>query len=129
MLGGPDIPATGFAIGFDRLADIVELKKADLVRSPDLYVAALGEKSRDMAFNWTCRLGEQGLLASMDFEGRSLKSQMKRANKLKAGYTLIVGDNEIEKGAAILRNMESKEQKPVPLNDLPATILRLITDR
>jgi histidyl-tRNA synthetase len=129
MLEGPDIPATGFAIGFDRLAEIVELAKTDLVRKPDLYIAALGEKSQTMAFNWVCTLGSSGVLASMDFEGRSLKSQMKRANKLDAAYTLIVGDNEIDNGTAILRNMTTKEQTDVPLDRLPETILRLIKDR
>jgi histidyl-tRNA synthetase len=128
MLGGPDIPATGFAIGFDRLAEIFELTKTDLVRKPDLYVAALGEKSRTLAFNWISRLGDQGVLASMDFEDRSLKSQMKRANKMNAAYTLIVGDDEIEKGSVILRNMDTREQKEFPLDNLPETLLRLIKD-
>jgi histidyl-tRNA synthetase len=129
MLGGPDIPATGFAIGFDRLAEIVELTNTDLVRKPDLYVAALGEKSRTMAFSWISRLGDRGVLASMDFEGRSLKSQMKRANKLMAAYTLIVGDDEIGKGSAILRNMNTREQSEVPLDCLPESILRLMKDK
>jgi histidyl-tRNA synthetase len=129
MLGGPDIPATGFAIGFDRLAEIVESSTSDLVRKPDLYIAALGEKSRSMAFHWVCTLGSSGLLASMDFEGRSLKSQMKRADKLAAKYTLIVGDNEIENGSAVLRDMTTKEQVDVPLDRLPENILSLINDR
>ena len=129
MLGGPDIPATGFAIGFDRLAEIVELSKGTLVRKPDLYIAALGEKSQAMAFDWVCTLGEAGVLASMDFAGRSLKSQMKRANKLDAPYALIVGDNEIENGTAILRNMTTKEQTDVSMDQLPEAMLQLIKER
>jgi histidyl-tRNA synthetase len=129
ILGGPDIPATGFAIGFDRLAEIVGLSKPDLVRKPDLYIAALGEKSRSLAFHWVCALGEFGVAASMDFESRSLKSQMKRADRLAATYTLIVGDAETEKGSAILRNMTTKEQRDVPLDRLPETIRSLMKDR
>jgi histidyl-tRNA synthetase len=128
MLGGPDIPATGFAIGFDRLAEIVELSKTDFVRKPDLYIAALGKKSQTMAFDWVCTLGDAGILASMDFAGRSLKSQMKRANKLDAPYALIVGENEIERGTAILRNMTTKEQTDVSMNHLPEAMLKLIKD-
>jgi histidyl-tRNA synthetase len=65
----------------------------------------------------------------MDFEGRSLKSQMKRADRLAAKYTLIVGDAEIEKGSAILRDMTTKEQVDVPLKQLPETVRSLMKDR
>jgi histidyl-tRNA synthetase len=85
----------------------------------------LGEKSQALAFQWVCALGESGFFASMDFAGRSLKSQMKRANRLDAPYTLIVGDNEIESGTAILRNMATKEQTDVPLDHVPEAMLRL----
>jgi histidyl-tRNA synthetase len=126
MLGGPDIPATGFAIGFDRLAELAQLDPEGLARKPDLYVAALGERSRNLAFDWSCKLGKAGVLATMDFEGRSLKSQMKRANKLAAAYALIVGDDEIQRGAAILRDMNTKEQVEVLLSELPQTLLKFI---
>jgi histidyl-tRNA synthetase len=129
MLGGPDIPATGFAIGFDRLAELAQLDSKGLARKPDLYVAALGERSRNLAFDWSCKLGKAGVLAAMDFEGRSLKSQMKRANKLATAYTLIVGDDELQKGAAILRNMSTKEQVEVLLSELPQTLLKLIKNK
>ncbi len=65
----------------------------------------------------------------MDFAGKSLKSQMKRADRLAAGYVLIVGDDELKKGEAILRNMESKEQVTVPLDDLVENIKgKIITE-
>ncbi len=109
-LGGPEIPATGFAIGFDRLAEICGLDVENLLDKPQLFVAALGDRSQSLAFEWVCRLGQAGIRAEMDFSGRSLKSQMKRANRLGAAHVLIVGEDELEKGAAILRNMETKEQ-------------------
>jgi len=121
-LGGPDTPATGFAIGFDRLAEISGIKADDAVRRPDLFLAALGEKSQFMAFEWKCALGLEGISAEMDFADHSLKSQMKRANKLDVPYVLLVGDNEIEEGAVTLRNMETKEQVPIPIDSVVENI-------
>ncbi len=117
-LGGPQIPATGFAIGFDRLAEISGLKSADNYRKPDVFVAALGEKSQSLAFEWICQLGLTGINAEMDFSDKSLKSQMKRADRLGASFVLILGDKELEEKTAMLRNMETKEQISVPLNKI-----------
>jgi histidyl-tRNA synthetase len=127
MLGGPDMPATGFAIGFDRLAEVAGLDNQDFIRKPDLYIAALDAESGAMAFEWICALGTRGIQASMDFEGRSLKSQMKRANRCKARYALIVGEDERNNGKAILRNMTTKEQVDVPLDNLVERIKALLT--
>jgi len=117
-LGGPQIPATGFAIGFDRLAEISGLKPADYCRKPDIFVAALGKKSQSLAFEWICQLGLNGINAEMDFSDKSLKSQMKRADRLGASYVLILGDKELEGGAAILRNMATKEQSSLPIDGM-----------
>jgi histidyl-tRNA synthetase len=117
-LGGPDIPATGFAIGFDRLAELSGLDATEFLQNPDIFIAALGKKSRSIAFEWTCALGREGITAELDFGDKSLKSQMKRADRLSAGYALIVGDNELEQGAAILRNMQTKEQISIPFEGL-----------
>jgi histidyl-tRNA synthetase len=121
-LGGPDIPATGFAIGFDRLTELTGLAAGQFYRKPDIFVAALGEKSRLLAFEWICEFGDEGIRAEMDFAGKSLKSQMKRADRLEAGHVLIVGDDELGKDEAILRNMETKHQVSVPLDDLVANV-------
>jgi histidyl-tRNA synthetase len=125
-LGGPQIPATGFAIGFDRLAEISGLKPADYCRKPDVFVAALGERSQSLAFEWICQLGLTGIGAEMDFSDKSLKSQMKRADRLGSSYVLILGDKELEEKTAILRNMENKEQVSVPLNDIIQTIKNML---
>lgn len=117
-LGGPQIPATGFAIGFDRLAEISGLKPAEFERKPDIFVAAIGEKSQSLAFEWICQLGLTGIGAEMDFSHKSLKSQMKRADRLGATYVLILGDKELEEGAATLRNMATKEQVSLPIDSM-----------
>jgi len=117
-LGGPDIPATGFAIGFDRLTELTGLATGQFYRRPDIFVAALGDKARLLAFEWICALGKEGIRAELDFGGRGLKAQMKQADRLEAGHVLIVGDDELEKGEAILRNMKTKEQVSVPIEGL-----------
>ena len=121
-LGGPDIPATGFAIGFDRLTELTGLAADEFYSKPDIFVAALGDKSRLLAFEWICALGDEGIRAELDFEGKGLKSQMKRADRLEAGHVLIVGDDELEKGEAILRNMATKDQVSVPVDGLVEAI-------
>ena len=75
-----------------------------------------------LAFEWVCAFGNEGLRAELDFGGKSLKSQMKQANRLEARYVLIVGDDELKKGAAVLRNMETKDQVSVPIDGLVEAI-------
>ncbi len=116
MLGGPSIPATGFAIGFDRLVEIAGLKPEECRKTPDVFIAALGPECQARAFQWSCALGVQGITADMDMEDRSLKSQMKRADRMGADYVLIFGENELKGGPAVLRNMDTREQKWIPLD-------------
>jgi histidyl-tRNA synthetase len=122
MLGGPQIPATGFAIGFDRLAEIVSQAGDSFTVTPELYVAALGEQALPLAFEWISKLAQAGIRAEMDFAGRSLKSQMKRADRLGAAHVLIVGDDELEKQNAILRNMTTKAQDEIPFAGILETL-------
>jgi histidyl-tRNA synthetase len=117
-LGGPDLPATGFAIGFDRLAELIADNGVDHARTLDIFVAALGEKSQALAFEWSCAFGLAGIRVEMDMGNRSLKSQMKRANKFAAKHTLIVGEKELEQGSVILRNMATKDQVLLPIENL-----------
>ena len=117
-LGGPQTPATGFAVGFDRLAELVARHRAAVVAAPDLYVAALGEKSRFLAFEWVAALGLEGIRAEMAFDERSLKSQMKRADRLNAARVLILGDRELEQGVALLRNMAAQTQETLSFENI-----------
>ncbi len=124
-LGGPEIPAIGFAIGFDRLVEVALQQKRSLDHGPDVFIAALGEKCRQVAFEWSCDLNRAGISTEMEFADRSLKSQMKRANRLNAAHVLIVGENELAGGEIILRNMDTKEQLALPIEGL----VKLIKDR
>ncbi len=111
-LGGPDVPAIGFAIGFDRLAEVMaQLKKDQKKTGPDIFIIAIGAKAMEYGYLWMSDLNISGIKSEMDFRGRSLKSLMKRADKLNAGHVLIAGEKEIKENAIILRNMNTREQK------------------
>ncbi|MBW2131847.1 MAG: histidine--tRNA ligase [Deltaproteobacteria bacterium] len=125
-LGGPDIPATGFAIGLDRLAEIVKKDSQSAPGRPDVFIAALGGKSREKAFEWACRLGEKGIFAEMDFGDRGLKAQMKRAGKLDARYVIIIGESELSTETAVLRDMAAARQEDVPFSLLLGTVIERI---
>ena len=117
-LGGPDQPGVGFAVGVDRLMELLEARVPDFEKKPHLFLAAIGEQAQNSAFPWLEELRLQGIRVETDFEDRSLKSQMRRANKLGAAFALIVGERELDEGTAVLRNMETKEQEDVPLHNL-----------
>ncbi len=123
QLGGPDQPATGFAIGLDRLAEIVGSRQSPEHTRPALFVAALGEPCAQEAFLWVCRLNLAGVRAEMDFSGRSLKSQMKLADKRQAKHVLIFGEEELREKNVILRNMETKEQVLLPMEGLVEKVM------
>lgn len=118
QLGGPKkIPGIGFAFGMERLVLLLQQKEEEnRTGELDLFVAGLGEKAATTCFPLVNDLRKGGLRVAMDHEGRSLKSQMKQADKAGAGYVFIVGENELEAGLGVLRNMETQEQAEVALS-------------
>ena len=117
-LGGPKLSGIGFGMGITRLIlAMKELGIADVaVPTPDLYIAALGDRATVEALAITERLRCEGRYVECDIVGRSLKAQMKYANKIGAKYTLIIGDSEIDAGRAQLKNMTDGSQTEVQLN-------------
>ena len=122
-LGGPEVPAIGFAIGFDRLAEIVSASTPAAIRAPDLFIASLGERAKTLAFEWTTALGLKGIGASMEYGDKSLKAQMKQANRLGAKQVLIVGESELESGTVVLRDMATKTQRDISLSTIVETLI------
>ncbi len=120
-IGGLDVPGIGFAIGMERLISLLP-KGKEFIQYPDLFVAALGEETYKQAYQLVNQLHLQGIQAELDYEGKSLKSQMRRANKLKARYVLILGEEELKKGRAVLRNMETKSQDEIPIEGVVDTL-------
>ncbi len=115
-LGGPQTPAIGFAIGFDRLAEIVSTCNPAVLKTPDLFIAALGKQAKELAFKWTAELGSNGICTTLEYRRKSLKAQMKQANRAGAGHVLILGESELDSGVAVLRDMAAKTQKEIPLD-------------
>ena len=117
-LGGPPIPGIGFALGVERLTMLLKMQERPAPSGPEIYIAWVGEKARDWAFPLAHRLRRKGLVVEMEGEARSLKSQMRRADKLRATSVLIVGEDELNKGAAALREMATKQQEDVKIDEL-----------
>ncbi len=122
LLGGPDQPAIGFAVGVERVVALLEEKERPTAKHPDLFIAALGEAPERNSFNWVMDLRKSGFWVEMDYTGRGLKSQMKKAGRLGVSKVLIVGDDELAKGKGILRDMDKKVQEEVELSNIVESI-------
>lgn len=122
QLGGPPIPGVGFAMGVERLTMLLRLQERAGANGPAVYFAWIGAQARDWAFPMAHRLRQQGVAVEIEAEPRSLKSQMRRADKLKARAVVILGDDELAKGQAVLRDMASKQQEEILLNNLAAAL-------
>ena len=120
-IGGLEIPGIGFAIGMERLVSLLP-KDREFVQTPQLFIAALGEGTLREAYPIINQLHLRGIRAELDYEGKSLKSQMRRADKLKAQYVLILGEDELKRGKAVLRNMKTKSQEEIALKDMVNTL-------
>jgi histidyl-tRNA synthetase len=124
-LGGPDISGIGFAIGLERLASLIPQQDWKAPAGPHLFIAALGDEAVEKAFALCNRLRMKGIRAEMDYAGRSLKSQMKRADRMNSAYTVLLGEREIEENRALLRNMRTSTQEQVCLDELEETIIKI----
>ncbi len=120
-LGGPALPGIGFAIGVERLV-LMKGEGRIAPEVPQLFIAAMGEEAADQAFVLMTELQRAGIRAEMDYQGKSLKAQMRRANKLKAAYTLILGDEELTSGQVQLKDMTDSSQATVALDSLATTL-------
>lgn len=114
-LGGPrNTPGIGFGMGMERLILLMEQRNQEheaTVARADLFAAALGEQAVLLAVPLIHALRRLGCSAAMEHGSRSLKAQMKQADRVKARFTLIIGEQELERQEAVLRNMDSQEQR------------------
>ena len=126
-IGGPSLSGIGFAAGMDRLVAAMRLSGQELPsrEKPAIYFAALGKRAAAESVKLTQRLREAGIYAECDIVGRSLKAQMKYADKIGAKYTVIIGDNELDAEKAVLKNMADGTQTEVAFSDL----YRILSER
>jgi histidyl-tRNA synthetase len=110
-MGGPDVGACGFALGIDRM--MIVLGKSMVPAGVDIFIATIGQAAYAKAFSILNDLRNNGISCEIDYEKRSLKSQMRTADAMNARFVLIIGEDEIAKGEAALRDMKTKEQVSV----------------
>ncbi len=113
-LGGPAIPGVGFALGVERL--VLAMRDVETALAPDLLLAPIGAAAETSAFRLGRQLRTLGLRVEIEPGSKSLKSHMRRADKLAANFVLILGDDELTRGISILRNMATKAQTELALD-------------
>lgn len=122
-LGGPPTAGVGFALGMERLMLLLSSESQESHQVPLLYLAWIGKEARDRGFPLAHKARRGGFRVEIEGQERSLKSQMRRADKLGARLVLILGPEELEKGKAVLRHMETKQQSEIDLTDLEGNIV------
>ena len=123
--GGKPTPGIGFAVGFERIALALASQGVELA-TPEpvcVYVAGTGAEERDAVFAATLALRQAGVRTEADYQGRSLKSQFKQADKLHATLCVVLGPDEVAAGAATIRDMATHEQVQVPMDGLAAEVV------
>ena len=123
-IGGKPTGAVGFGLGIERLIMILEKQHGAITETPerDVYIGSMGEKGLLKAQSLTYELRKAGIQADCDTVERSVKAQMKYANKIGAKYSVILGDSELESGRVELKDMANSEKSEVALADLPAIL-------
>ncbi len=125
-LGGPEKGACGFAIGVERTVMAIESTPGSGA-AMDIYLATIGEAAYNLGFKLTMELRNSGISAELDYEGKSLKAQMRAANKLGARLVGLIGDDEIRDKSITLRDMSTKEQKAIPQSNFISEIQRMLS--
>ncbi len=119
-IGGPEMPGVGFGMGLERLLLVLESigKLPENEENPEIFLANIGENADLYVQKLVLDLRKDGISAERDYGARSLKAQMKYANKIGARFSAVVGDDDITKGALNVKNMETGESEEVPTEKL-----------
>jgi len=126
-LSGPSTPCFGFALGLERLVSLIPFKEdMNLNKNPDIFLVCLGDAAKTPGFQAVHELRGAGFKVERDYEMASMKSQMRKANKSNCRFTLIIGENEINSGKYVLKNMENSEQHEIEAESLTSEIEKRI---
>jgi histidyl-tRNA synthetase len=119
-LGGRPTPGTGFAGGMERLLLVLEKRKYkfDVQNKPFVFIASIGKDGKRYAIKLAEKIRSNYISCEIDFLNRSLKAQMREANRQNVKYVIIIGEEEIKNGYCILKDMSSGEQKNIPLGEI-----------
>lgn len=120
LLGGPDLPATGFGSGMERIIQTMVKQgvAADTSYQPLLFIIPLGDSAAKICFSLLHQLRQAGIPTQMDFSGKKLGKAMQYANQMRAQYVTIIGDNELQNQEVELKEMSTGETTKVPIEDL-----------
>jgi histidyl-tRNA synthetase len=124
-LGGPPLPSVGWALGVDRTVLALEAEGVEPPgsgRVVDVFAVPLGEAARHMLFGLVLKLRAEGVNADFAFGGKGLKGAMKAADRSGARYALVAGERDLSADLVQLKDLESGEQVPVPIDQLVSTI-------
>jgi histidyl-tRNA synthetase len=121
-LGGPSVPAVGFALGLERVSLMLPEVSSSSLNECLYYVAAFGEKGTPLGLVLLDELRRSGLSAQCDYRATTLKAHLRQADRLKCRYAIFLGDDEAVRGSVILRNLASKAQEELPLAGLPSLL-------
>jgi histidyl-tRNA synthetase len=125
LLGGPAVPAVGFAAGLERIA--MMLPEGSLPPSlPSVYVAAFGSEGNSAGVRLLDALRLAGLSAYTDYRANTLKAHLRQADRSGCRFAVLLGDDEAKSESAVVRNMDSKAQETIAMADLPRYFISLI---
>ncbi|WP_313891750.1 histidine--tRNA ligase [Psychrobacillus sp.] len=129
VLGGPSSPGIGFAMSIERLLLAVEAEKNTWAdnSSLDVYVIGMGEAAKKKVVELVYELRQNNITADQDFLDRKIKTQMKSADRLKAKFVLVIGDDELEKQSAMLKDLSTGNQQLVPFSTLTEQVKNSIS--
>ena len=130
-LGGPKMCGIGFGLGISRLIMLMENTGVEfpLPEKCNLYIGSMGEKASLKAMEIAKTLRDEGFYVEEDIMGRGVKAQMKYANKIGAQFSLIIGDDELEKNKAMLKDMATGEQIEIDLSEISMEFTRIILEK
>lgn len=116
--GGPPTPAIGFAIGMERITTLLKLTNKQNIPIPKVFIATIGAPAEKEGLVIAERLRQKGIWVEVGYAGNSLKSQLRRADRLSAGYVLIIGDNEISSGKLKWKNLSDGDQGEIAFHEV-----------
>lgn len=119
QLGGPPVPAVGFAAGVERLViALTKLRQTQPQMKVDAYLIGMTGESRPVLFELANRLREAGFATMFDVQERSMKAQMREANRLGTRRVMILGESELANSTIVIKNMEDSSQETLPMSDV-----------
>lgn len=118
-LGGQSMPSLGFALGIERLLLLMEAQNIEIPmpQNCEIFIGSMGDEAYQKAFSLVTQMRKASLYAEFDVVGRGLRAQMKYADKIKAAYSLVIGENEIKNNKAVIKNMSNGNHYEISLDD------------